>query len=175
MLEARQILKTEEREIAVGDRLRLTATTETTAGDSLKNGERGVVTAIDEKSITVEINGKEHVIDATEGLRLDYGYAATGHSAQGLGAGTVLLDRDGVDSTASARQFYTDTTRTKQDLVIYTSDRENLADTGIPSRAAHLHAPTRGFEDMPDAGADWRENCASAGGPSQSLAPLLIS
>ncbi|MDR3416444.1 MAG: helicase C-terminal domain-containing protein [Nevskia sp.] len=57
---------------------------------------------------------------------MEHGYAATGHSAQGLGADRVLLDKDAKARTTDHRSFYTDLTRAKQAAVIYTNDRSAL-------------------------------------------------
>ncbi len=59
-------------------------------------------------------------------MPVEYGYAATGHSAQGLGADRVLLDKDAKARTTDHRSFYTDLTRAKQAAVIYTNDRSAL-------------------------------------------------
>lgn len=117
-----------EREIAVGERVRITG--DIAAGkETLRNGQRATVLALKEGRIEVKVDGVRKSVEISLGktLSLDHGYAATGHSAQGLGAKRVLLERDSHCRTASERQFYTDVTRTKHELIVYTDDRKKLA------------------------------------------------
>lgn len=117
-----------EREIAVGERVRITG--DIAAGkETLRNGQRATVLALKEGRIEVKVDGLRKTVEISLGktLSLDHGYAATGHSAQGLGAKRVLLERDSHCRTASERQFYTDVTRTKHELIVYTDDRKKLA------------------------------------------------
>lgn len=87
--------------------------------------------AVEDGRLRVQVDGarKSVEIDARKSaLSLDHGYAATGHSAQGLGTRTVLLDRDSKSRTASERQFYTDVTRSKEQLEVFTDSSEKLAE-----------------------------------------------
>ncbi|EQD73547.1 TrwC protein, partial [mine drainage metagenome] len=74
-----------------GDRIRITGNA--LKKDGITNGMKGAVL---DRSDSLKIrmdNGKTFAL--TPGLRpveLAHGYAQTGHSAQGLGAGTVILD-----------------------------------------------------------------------------------
>ena len=119
-------------ELAAGDRIRMT-------GNSLKkegitNGMKGTILESHPDSFTVRLdNGKTFSLNP--GLRpveLAHGYAQTGHSAQGLGAGTVILDLPSGSPTVNRRSFYTNLTRTKDRVVAFTDDREKL--TGAVSR-----------------------------------------
>ena len=59
-------------------------------------------------------------------LEIDHGYAQTGHSAQGLGAKTVILDLPSGSQTLNRRSFYTNLTRTKGNVIAFTDDRKRL-------------------------------------------------
>ncbi|QRM19934.1 relaxase domain-containing protein [Dechloromonas sp. TW-R-39-2] len=120
--------RTDRRELSAGDRIRVTGDIAAT-GERLRNGQRATVLAISDKQMQVQLDGgKKVAINLENGkpLSLDYGYAATGHSAQGLGAKRVLLERSSACRTASQREFYTDVTRVKQELKVYTDDRAKL-------------------------------------------------
>lgn len=120
--------RTDRRELSAGDRIRVTGDIAAT-GERLRNGQRATVLAISDKQMQVQLDGgKKVAINLENGkpLSLDYGYAATGHSAQGLGAKRVLLERSSACRTASQRAFYTDVTRVKEELKVYTDERAKL-------------------------------------------------
>ena len=72
-------------------------------------------------------NGREASIPVGKTpLEIDHGYAQTGHSAQGLGAKTVILDLPSGSRTLNQRSFYTNLTRTKGEVIAFTDDRERL-------------------------------------------------
>jgi|GEM_PF-4321756 len=111
----------ERMKIVVGERIRMTATVK----GSYKNGDRGVVTAIDNKKQTATIRfvgGKTKEIDLSDkkGIPMRYGYAQTGHSAQGItakskgkgdvNAGRVLIQLSDT-ATSSFNKMYVAITR----------------------------------------------------------------
>ena len=118
-----------ERELAVGERLRVTGDIQTNNKEVLRNGQRATVVAVNAESIELQLEGRKKTLEVprARALNLEYGYAATGHSAQGLGAKRVFLERDSQCRSASERQFYTDVTRVKEELRVYTDSREKLA------------------------------------------------
>lgn len=123
--------RVETRELAAGDRIRITGNVATADGATLRNGARATVLAVEAGRLRVQVDGARKTLEIDvrrSALSLDHGYAATGHSAQGLGARTVLLDRDSRSRTASERQFYTDVTRSKEQLEVFTDSSEKLAD-----------------------------------------------
>jgi len=61
-----------------------------------------------------------------EVISLDYGYAATGHSAQGLDASRVILEKDTQSPTTDRRSFYTDLTRARDSAVLVTDSPARL-------------------------------------------------
>ncbi|MHB8543866.1 MAG: ATP-dependent DNA helicase [Leptospirales bacterium] len=127
-----EIGKIEDIELSRGERIRIT-------GNELKkegitNGMRGKVIESKHDSLKIRLdNGKD--FDLKPGGRpvgIDHGYAQTGHSAQGLGVQTVILDLPSNSQTLNRRSFYTNLTRTKENVVAFTDDREKL--TGAVSR-----------------------------------------
>ena len=121
-----EIGQTESLELSNGDRIRIT-------GNGLKeqgitNGMRGEVLEASEDRIRLAFdNGREASIPVEKKpLEIDHGYAQTGHSAQGLGAKTVILDLPSGSQTLNRRSFYTNLTRTKEDVIAFTDDRERL-------------------------------------------------
>ena len=119
-----QLGRVEEREIAAGDRLRVTGTDRALG---IRNGERGQVEYLSGGAVVLRTSeGERKTLHTDRVLPVEHGYAATGHSAQGLGADRVLLDKDAKARTTDHRSFYTDLTRAKQAAVIYTNDRSAL-------------------------------------------------
>ena len=59
-------------------------------------------------------------------LEIDHGYAQTGHSAQGLGKSDVLMDFDTKTQTTNQRSLYTNVTRAKENIKIFTNDKAGL-------------------------------------------------
>ncbi len=109
-----------------GDRIRIT-------GNSLKsegitNGMRGEVLEAGKDRLKVLFdNGREASISVGKKLlEIDHGYAQTGHSAQGLGVKTVILDLPSGSQTLNRRSFYTNLTRTKGNVIAFTDDRKRL-------------------------------------------------
>lgn len=119
-----QLGRVEEREIAAGDQLRVTGSDRTLG---IRNGERGQVEALSGDALVLRTTeGERKTLHTNRVLPVEHGYAATGHSAQGLGADRVLLDKDAQARTTDHRSFYTDLTRARLAAVIYTNDRRAL-------------------------------------------------
>ena len=124
----------ESLELAPGDRVRITGNA--LKKDGITRGMKGTVLPEEAAGTAMRIrldNGKTFPL--TPGslpVDLAHGYAQTGHSAQGLGAGTVILDLPAGSPTVNRRSFYTNLTRTKERAVAFTDDREAL--TGAVAR-----------------------------------------
>ena len=117
----------ESRTLAPGDRLRFTGTDK---DQGFRNGERGAIERIDRQSAQLRLDdGRQLTLNLDRVQPVEYAYAATGHSAQGLGADRVLLDKDTRSRTTDHRSFYTDLTRAKATARIYTNDRVALPET----------------------------------------------
>ena len=113
-------------ELASGDRIRIT-------GNELKkegitNGMKGEILATNHGSLSIRLdNGRTFEMrGGGRPLEIDHGYAQTGHSAQGLGAETVILDLPSNSQTVNKRSFYTNLTRTKNIVLTFTDDSEKL-------------------------------------------------
>ncbi|MDR3418852.1 MAG: ATP-binding domain-containing protein [Nevskia sp.] len=124
----------ETREVAVGDRLRVTGNDRALG---VLNGEPGVVESVFGDTIELRVpDGTRKQLKIDRVLPVEHGYAATGHSAQGLGADRVLLDKDSRVRTTDHRSFYTDLTRAKHQAVVYTTRERRF----LP-HAAMLRSP----------------------------------
>ena len=127
-----EIGKVENLELSQGDRIRITGNGRKQEG--ITNGMRGEVIASDHDSLRIRLDN-EKTFDLKPGSRpveIDHGYAQTGHSAQGLGARTVILDLPSNSRTLNRRSFYTNLTRTKDKVIAFTDDRGKL--TGAVTR-----------------------------------------
>jgi len=127
-----EIGKVENLELSQGDRIRIT-------GNELKkegitNGMRGEILESNHDSLRIRLdNGKDFEMKpGSRPVEIDHGYAQTGHSAQGLGAQTVILDLPSDSQTLNRRSFYTNLTRTKGEVTAFTDDRKKL--TGAVTR-----------------------------------------
>lgn len=117
----------EQIEISKKEKIRFTATNRKLG---FRNGDLADVLSVTDGTISLRLkSGKKITLNLHQHkgpLPIRHGYALTGHSAQGLGVGTVLMDRTSFDRTTSVRQFMTDITRAKQSLVVFTDDKEKL-------------------------------------------------
>ena len=127
-----EVGRTQSLEFSSGDRIRIT-------GNRLKkegvtNGMKGEVREASAVRLRLRLdNGKDAEIPVGPApLEIDHGYAQTGYSAQGLAAGTVILDLPAGSPTTHRRAFYTNLTRTRNAVRIFTDDRERL--TGAVAR-----------------------------------------
>ena len=113
-------------ELAKGDRIRITGND--LKKDGITNGMRGEVLEVARDRLKIRLDsGKEITMrQEKKPLELDHGYAQTGHSAQGLGAKKVLMDVDTRSKTTSQRAFYTNLTRVKEVMKLFTNDRASL-------------------------------------------------
>ena len=112
-------------EVAAGERVRFTGT-DPRAG--YRNGERGVIEEIGADALVIRrLNGGMLALARDRALSLDYSYAVTGHSAQGLGASRVVLEKDTRSRTTDRRSFYTDVTRARRAAVVVTDSTPRLA------------------------------------------------
>jgi len=114
----------EDRQFAAGDRVRFTGTSR---DDGYMNGNRGTVIGLAAGEVEVALDSGDNIsVGLDQPLTLDHGYAATGHSAQGLGADRVLIDLDTESLTTDHRSFYTNLTRTQSEVDIWTNSKSEL-------------------------------------------------
>jgi ATP-dependent exoDNAse (exonuclease V) alpha subunit len=96
--------------------------------DSAPRREHGVVGEISADALTVRrSDGSNLRLARDRVLSLDYGYAVTGHSAQGPDASLVILEKDTHSRTTDRRSFYTDITRARNAAVVITDSVARLA------------------------------------------------
>ncbi len=127
----------ESLEVAVGDRVRFTGT-DRRAG--YRNGEAGVIQEISHESIGIRrTDGRVLQIARARPIALDYSYGVTGHSAQGLDATRVILEKDTRSRTTNHRSFYTDLTRAREAALVVTDSAQRLVQrvrSDLPKSAA---------------------------------------
>ncbi len=116
----------EDLEVAAGERVRFTGTN-SSAG--YRNREHGVVEEISADALAIRrSDGSTLRLARDRVLSLDYSYAVTGHSAQGLDASRVVLEKDTQSRTTNRRSFYTDLTRARDAAVVVTDSSARLAE-----------------------------------------------
>ncbi len=118
------------REFSVGERIQFTAANKDL---SVANRDLATITALEERSITVRMDGKkgrEITFDPTEFRQMDHGYAVTSHSSQGLTADRVIanIDTDSSRSLINDRLAYVAISRAAHDARIYTNDVATLGE-----------------------------------------------
>jgi conjugative relaxase-like TrwC/TraI family protein len=97
------------------------------------NRDLGTITALEERSITVRMDGKtvrEVTFDPTAFRQLDHGYAVTSHSSQGLTADRVIahIDTASNRSLINDRLAYVAISRAANDARIYTNNVATLGE-----------------------------------------------
>ncbi|MES1026211.1 MobF family relaxase [Gloeocapsa sp. BRSZ] len=119
----KEVFYAQEIEIAVGDRLRWTAS------DKSKeqiNGQIFTVTAIEGTTLRiVDKKGITRNISLTQPLAVDYDLVSTSYRAQGKTAKRVIVSATS-DPTSSREPFYVKISRQTQELSIYTQDLQQL-------------------------------------------------
>ncbi|HYD60593.1 MAG TPA: MobF family relaxase [Noviherbaspirillum sp.] len=110
----------EDIELTKGDWVRMTRNN-TALG--IANGERYQVEKVTADSICFT-NGVK--LSRSEPQHMQYGYAMTVNSAQGLTADRVLIDVDTKSLTANRAVFYVSISRPRDELVIFTDDKTKL-------------------------------------------------
>jgi conjugative relaxase-like TrwC/TraI family protein len=115
-----------ERAFAEGDRVQFRAPD---TEKRIANGELGTITKIEPGQIRLALDGGRDIrIDPRKFRHLDYGYAVTSHSAQGLTCDRVLVNADTGESLRllNDRMAYVAISRARYDAVIYTESAPNL-------------------------------------------------
>src|SRR5215204_1058056 len=128
-----------ERAFAEGDRLQIRAPFR---AKRIANGELGTITKIEPDQIRLAMDsGREVTVDLRKFRHLDYGYAVTSHSAQGLTFDRVLVNADTQESARllNDRMAYVAISRARYDALIYTDSTQNLSEAlnrGIDKKTA---------------------------------------
>ncbi|HEY4422583.1 MAG TPA: MobF family relaxase [Pyrinomonadaceae bacterium] len=116
-----------ERAFAEGDRLQIRAPFRE---KRIANGGLGTITKIEPDRIRLTMDsGREVSVDLRKFRHLDYGYAVTSHSAQGLTFDRVLINADTKESVRllNDRMAYVAISRARYDALIYTDSTQNLS------------------------------------------------
>jgi len=116
-----QLYKEVQKGFAPGETIIFTKNTSIEDGVKVKNGERAVIESI-EDGIIQTVEGKR--IDIKEMGFIDYGYAITDYKSQGATTKNVTILAD--TQIASLNAFYTQVTRAKENITIYTDNIEAL-------------------------------------------------
>jgi len=118
--------RAEQREVAVGDRIRFTANDYRLG---VVNGQTGTVKSIDpaasELMVTVDRN-RTLTLDMSQPLRVDHAYCTTIHAAQGQTCSRVLMDADVSGAMANQSLYYVAISRASHGVTLYTDDKELL-------------------------------------------------
>jgi ATP-dependent exoDNAse (exonuclease V) alpha subunit len=115
----------EDLEIATTERLRFTGTNSIVG---YRNREHGVVGEIGADVLAIRrSDGSTLRLALDRVLSLDYRYAVTGHSAQGLDASRVVMKKDTHSRTTDRRSFYTDLRRARDAAFVVTDSAQQLA------------------------------------------------
>ncbi|RXH58251.1 traI protein (DNA helicase I) [Granulicella sibirica] len=122
------VFEERSRDFSLGERIQFTAGNRALG---IANRDLGTVAALEERSITVRMDGKsgrEVTFDPTEFRQLDHGYAVTSHSSQGLTADRVIanIDTESSRSLINDRLAYVAVSRAAYDARIYTNDAGTL-------------------------------------------------
>ena len=117
-----------ERAFAEGDRLQIRAPFR---AKRIANAELGTITKIEPNQIRLAMDsGREVSVDLRKFRHLDYGYAVTSHSSQGLTFDRVLINADTRQSVRllNDRTAYVAVSRARYDALIYTDATQNLSE-----------------------------------------------
>jgi conjugative relaxase-like TrwC/TraI family protein len=118
------------RDFSEGDRVQFTAPYRQ---EGIANRELGTVEQIDsEGNLQIRLDsGREIEFGIREHPHLDYGYAVTSHSSQGLTADRVLVHVDteaAHENLVNSRLAYVSVSRARDDAQIYTNDATSLGE-----------------------------------------------
>lgn len=102
----------------------------------VRNGERGTVFGVEKDGLRVKLEDQREIRVNTNNYKaIDYGYAMTTYKAQGQTYDRVVVEADtSVPQVQDMRNTYVQITRARDDIQIYTDDKEELKDlAGIGS------------------------------------------
>jgi ATP-dependent exoDNAse (exonuclease V) alpha subunit len=121
-----EVYRPEHRTLAVGDRLQFRAPDRAL---KVANGEFVTILALHRKQATLRLdNERELTAKLTQLQRVDHGYAATSHAAQGATVDRVIVNVDSMRSAqlVNRKQFYVSISRARYDAQLYTDDAEAM-------------------------------------------------
>ncbi|MGH7924383.1 MAG: MobF family relaxase [Candidatus Binatus sp.] len=124
-----EVFRPERRTIAVGARIQFRAPDRAL---KVANGEFATVLELDDSKVVLRTDAGRELSASSRRLRhIDYGYASTSHSSQGATVDRVLVNIDTLRSVelVNRKQFYVSISRARDQVTIYTDDREALRHT----------------------------------------------
>ncbi|WP_188604954.1 MobF family relaxase [Aquaticitalea lipolytica] len=122
---------TREIQLSLKDEIKITKNGFDTNGKRLNNGTQLRITKVNRKGeieVVKESRSKNTIykLEANYG-NFDYAYASTSHSAQGKTVDKVFISQPAVTFPASnQKQFYVSVSRARENVTIYTDDKEDL-------------------------------------------------
>jgi conjugative relaxase-like TrwC/TraI family protein len=123
------VYKEDARDFSEGDRVQFTAPY---AEKRIANRELGTVEHVDSQgNLKLRLDSKREIeLAISEHPHLDYGYAVTSHSSQGLTADRVLVHVDteaAHENLVNTRLAYVSISRARDDAQIFTNDADRLS------------------------------------------------
>src|SRR5690606_5099779 len=112
-----------EAELSVGDHVRITRNN---AEHDLVNGQQAKVVAIDAASVTLETQGRHVRLPTDQPVNMDYAYATTAHSAQGLTCDRVRHNAESFSRTTAQDTYHVSISRERHEVTVFTDDAEKL-------------------------------------------------
>lgn len=105
----------------------------------VRNGERGTVLGVENSGLRVKLEDQREIHVNTHNYKaIDYGYAMTTYKSQGQTYDRVVVEADtSIPMVQDMRNTYVQITRARDDIQIYTDDKEelkNLAEIGSLKR-----------------------------------------
>jgi len=97
----------------------------------IENGNLATVLDVHAKSNTIRLkmdkNGRTKTIDLNDYKSIDYAYALTTYSSQGKTVRKCIYDASSKSPLLSKNEFYVAISRHKEDVKVYTDDKEGMA------------------------------------------------
>ncbi len=152
----------ETRAVAIGERVRWTENHRAMRADRpledglrVRNGAGATVEQIaaDGGRITLRTDAGERIeLETAGGQKLDYAYASTSYSAQGVTVDQVMVHHNVEAGAHGDRETYVSLTRARDDVVLYTQDLDRAASQAglqLDKSAAHDVLPDQHQQSAP--------------------------
>lgn len=124
LMSALSVYHRHKAELSAGDVVRVTRNNPEL---DLANGERYEVLMVTENAVTIgDKTGRSISLPADKPLHLDYAYATTAHSAQGLTCDRVFYNAESFSRTTAQDTYYVSISREKHEVVVFTDDEKKL-------------------------------------------------
>ena len=117
------VYQPEKVELSVGDKVRITRND---AKLDVANGDRFTVDRVSADGITLRSDRRQIELPTSKPLHVDYAYATTVHSSQGLTADKVLIDAHSKSMTTAKDVYYVAISRARHEARIYTNSIKEL-------------------------------------------------